>query len=237
MPPAWAMAHAMLASVTVSMFALTIGTRNAMRRLKRERVSGWLREPIALRRGTSRTSSYDSASGRSGSVTPGTIAAPDRPTTRIPCAMRLIRQPIPLIVAAVLLLAGGCSGGDSDSSSEPVTSSVDYVVAVQELLGPPLLVARRVATHMSRRQSASVEELVQARQAARRELTELRQLRLDDAVLDRQRDDLARAFVPVMARMDDVIADVRSADHEALARSGPDYFDALEDLPSAVSSS
>ena len=56
-PPARAMAIAMRASVTVSMFAATTGTAIVSPRVSRERVETSERERTLERRGASRTSS------------------------------------------------------------------------------------------------------------------------------------------------------------------------------------
>lgn len=149
--------------------------------------------------------------------------------------MRSNWQPIALVAAAVLLLAAGCSHEDSESEGPARAGGAEYVQAVEELLGPALLVARRVSAHMSGRQIAQVEELLEARSVALSELDELRELPVSSEVLDRQRDRLVRSFEPVMARMGNVIADIRAADRDGIARSGPKYFASLEDLPSAVS--
>ena len=57
MPPARAIAIAIRASVTVSMFAATVGAAIVMRRVKREAVETSLRDCTPERRGTRRTSS------------------------------------------------------------------------------------------------------------------------------------------------------------------------------------
>ncbi len=63
MPPARAIAIAIGASVTVSMFAETTGTARRRRVVSRVDTSTSDRDPMPLRRGDRRTSSYDRASG------------------------------------------------------------------------------------------------------------------------------------------------------------------------------
>ena len=67
-PPARAIAIAMRASVTVSMLAATIGAVIVSLRVSRAEVSTSDREPMPDLRGTSRTSSYVRASGKSGTA-------------------------------------------------------------------------------------------------------------------------------------------------------------------------
>src|SRR5689334_18987629 len=98
MPPARAMAMAMLDSVTVSMLALTTGICSRIWRESRAPTSTCRRERMLVRCGTSKTSSYDRESGISLTIAwaPDSDSAGMTPDRRPAPSQLQLLEPLPI---------------------------------------------------------------------------------------------------------------------------------------------
>ncbi len=144
-----------------------------------------------------------------------------------------------LAVGAVACTSlAGCR--DAESVAPPVTPS-RYISIVEALLDPPA----RLASTIAQRAEADppppptrrrLQDLVDS---ARTRLAAFRAIRLDDAILRRQRDRLAGAYAGLIPHMQSAADAVGADDNDraAQARAAGPFLDALRTLPSDVAAS
>jgi hypothetical protein len=139
------------------------------------------------------------------------------------------------LVAAILACVG--VAGCSSTPDQPVTAApADYVSAVQSLLDPPGRLAALVAQQLRPRPGAvpAREDLLELLTQARRELADVRRLRLADTSLDRQRDRLVLRVTALLGPMRRVVDALIAGDREALRERASVFFASLRALPSAA---
>ncbi len=242
MPPARAIAIAMGASVTVSMFAETIGT--ASRRRRREPGRDVHVGPRSDAAATRREQDVVVRQGErdAGRVHPARIAH-HRPRADAARAVKYHRPMAPRLSVVLAVGAVACASLAGCRDSEPVAAPATPLRLHRGGRG-----AARSARRGSRRSSreATDDEPGPRRAAtrlrdlvarARERLAEFRALRLDDPALRRQRDRLAGAYARLIPRMQTAADALGSGDRAPVCRrpSGPSSTP-CETLPSAAAS-
>lgn len=153
--------------------------------------------------------------------------------------------PVPMTAAIAVgaatclaLALAGCGDGEPQATAGGVGPSA-YIVAVQDLVEPPRLLAEEIArTARDPGESPPARERLDRLVAeARRRLAALRALRLTDPGLRRGRDRLADAYAALVPRMPPAVDALAAGDRAALAAAATPFLDALRALPSAASSS
>lgn len=129
----------------------------------------------------------------------------------------------------------GCR--EAGPAAAPVTPS-QYLAAVESLLDPP----GRLASIISQEADADADAAPIATRRrlgdlvdrARARLAEFRALRLQDAVIRRQRDRLAGAYARLIPHMQTAAAALVDGDRTDIVRASGPFLDALRTLPSAA---
>lgn len=148
------------------------------------------------------------------------------------------RLPVALVVGAIACaVLAGCSESGSRLAGTPVTR-MQYIDAVDGLMDPPAQLASAISerttggsTGPGRRR---LEDLVTR---AQDRLTAFRGLVLDDAIVRRQRDDIAGAYSEMIPRMRSAATALESGSGPPAPGAVGPFLRSLRDLPSAASSS
>lgn len=148
------------------------------------------------------------------------------------------RLPVALVVGAIACaVLAGCSESGSRVAGAPV-SRLQYIDAVDGLMDPPAQLASAISerttggsTGPGRRR---LDDLVTH---AQDRLAGFRGLVLDDAVVRRQRDDIAGAYSEMIPRMRVAATALQSSSGPPPAAAVDPFLHSLRDLPSAASSS
>jgi len=143
------------------------------------------------------------------------------------------RLTVALAVGAVAC-AGIAGCGEGEPAEAPSTPS-QYVAAVEALLDPPARLASTLA-QQARGEGPEPERrrLQRLVTSARDRLAALRALRLEDRVLQRQRDRLAGAYARLVPRMQAAVDALVSGDRATVREAADPFLDSLRTLPSAA---